>query len=134
MKKIIKTESEWRKILTPEQYSILRKKGTEAPNSCSLLRNKEQGTYFCVGCDNPLFKSSKQFETKDNPGLEGWPSFDEPISGHVEFTEDKSLGMIRTEVLCAKCGGHLGHLFFDETLKNKKHYCINGAVLRFSVV
>ncbi len=134
MEKVIKTDAEWKKLLTSEQYDILRKKGTEAPNSCSLLKNEEKGTYCCVGCENSVFKSSEKFETKNNPGLEGWPSFDQAITGHVDFKEDNSYGMKRTEVLCAKCGGHLGHFFIDEDRPGKKHYCINGVVLKFKKI
>ena len=128
MKKIIKTDLEWKKILTPEQYNILRKKGTEIQNSCSLLKNKESGIYSCVACGNKLFKSSNKF----NSGT-GWPSFFEPYSDEaLEFKEDNSLGMKRTEVLCARCGGHLGHVFNDAPqTPTGKRYCINGTVLKF---
>ena len=127
IKKIVKSDKEWRKILTPEQYNILRGKGTEIPNSCGLLRNKEKGTYSCVGCGNKLFKSSEKFESGT-----GWPSFFEPYSDDaLEYHEDSSLFEKRTEVLCAKCGGHLGHVFNDGPPPTGKRYCINGVVLRF---
>jgi peptide-methionine (R)-S-oxide reductase len=128
MKKVIKTDAEWKKILTPEQYNILRKKGTEAPGSCSLLKNKEGGVYSCVGCGNKLFKSSEKFDSGT-----GWPSFFEPYSDEaLEYKEDNLLGMKRTEVLCAKCGGHLGHVFDDAPqTPTGKRYCINGVVLKF---
>ncbi|VVB80097.1 Peptide methionine sulfoxide reductase MsrB [uncultured archaeon] len=127
IKKIQKTDAEWKKILTPEQYNILRKKGTEAPGSCSLLRNKEKGVYACVGCGNKLFKSSEKFDSGT-----GWPSFFEPYSDEaLEYHEDNSWGMKRVEVLCAKCGGHLGHVFDDGSAPTFKRFCINGIVLKF---
>ena len=127
MKKAVKTEDEWRKILTPEQFNILRKKGTESPGSCSLLNNKERGIYSCVGCGNKLFKSSGKFESGT-----GWPSFTEPFSkDSLDYKEDNSLFMKRTEVLCARCGGHLGHVFPDGPPPTFKRYCINGIVLKF---
>ncbi len=128
IKKIIKTDAEWKKILTPEQYNILRKKGTEVPNSCSLLNNKESGVYSCVACGNKLFKSSNKFDSGT-----GWPSFFEPYSNEaLEYKEDNFLGMKRTEVLCAKCEGHIGHVFYDAPqTPTGKRYCINGVVLKF---
>ena len=128
MKKIIKTDEEWKKILTPEQYNILRRKNTEQPHSCGLLNINQKGIYSCVACGNKLFKSSEKFDSKT-----GWPSFFEPYSKNsVEYKEDNSLSIKRTEVLCAKCGGHLGHVF--EAIPNKKRYCINGIVLRFEKI
>src|SRR3989339_808969 len=112
MKKIIKTDAEWKKILTPEQYNILRKKGTEIPNSCGLLNNKEEGIYSCVACKNKLFKSSKKFDSGT-----GWPN---------------SFFQKRTEILCAKCGGHLGHVFNAVNTPTGRRYCINGIVLKFN--
>ncbi|MEK6885502.1 MAG: peptide-methionine (R)-S-oxide reductase MsrB [Nanoarchaeota archaeon] len=130
MKKEIKTDAEWKKILTPEQYNILRKKGTEPSNSCGLLRNKEKGVYSCVACGNKLFKSSEKFESRT-----GWPSFFEPYSKDaLEYKEDSSLFDKRTEVLCAKCGGHLGHVFPDGPPPTFKRYCINGTVLKFEKI
>jgi peptide-methionine (R)-S-oxide reductase len=127
IKKIIKTDEEWKKILTPEQFSILRKKTTESPGSCSLLYNKNKGIYKCVACGNKLFKSSGKFESGT-----GWPSFTSPYSENsLEYKEDDSLGMKRTEVLCAKCLGHLGHVFPDGPPPTFKRFCINGIVLKF---
>ncbi|MCU0642436.1 MAG: peptide-methionine (R)-S-oxide reductase MsrB [archaeon] len=127
IKKVIKTDAEWKKILTPEQYAVLRKKGTETPGSCSLLSNKKKGVYECAGCRNKLFKSSGKFESGT-----GWPSFTEPYSDEaLEYKDDNSLLMRRTEVLCAKCGGHLGHVFPDGPPPSGKRYCINGVALKF---
>ena len=127
IKKLIKTDAEWKKILTPEQYSILRKKGTEMPGSCGLLKNKYKGIYSCVGCGNKLFKSSGKFDSGT-----GWPSFTEPYSDEaLEYKDDSSLMMKRTEVLCAKCDGHLGHVFLDGPPPTFKRFCINGIVLKF---
>jgi methionine-R-sulfoxide reductase len=124
-------EEEWKQKLTPEQYKVLREKGTEAPFSGEFLDNYEDGTYKCVACGNKLFNGSSKYESK-TPGLIGWPSFQDVIdSGAVKLQSDDSLGMKRTEVVCAKCGGHLGHLFDDELSPNGKHYCINSVCLEF---
>lgn len=127
-KKIEKSEKEWREILTSEQYYVLREKGTELPFTGSLLDNKEHGVYKCAGCDQPLFLS----DTKFNSGT-GWPSFYKPISENaVDELTDKSHGMIRTEVLCSKCNGHLGHVFDDSPTPTGLRYCINSVSLCFA--
>ena len=124
---LIKTDEEWKEILTPEQYQILRKKGTEKPNFCGLLQNKEKGVYVCVACGNKLFKSSGKFDSKT-----GWPSFIEPYDENsLDYKDDSSLFFKRIEVLCKNCSGHLGHVFDDGSKPNRKRYCINGIVLKF---
>lgn len=121
------TEEEWKSKLTPEQYRILREKGTERPWSGPFLENKEKGVYECAGCGTELFSS----ETKFDSGC-GWPSFFEPIqSDAVKEQKDTSHGMIRTEVVCAHCGGHLGHVFPDGPKPTGLRYCINGGALDF---
>jgi peptide-methionine (R)-S-oxide reductase len=105
---VTRTDAEWRERLTPEQYYIMREHGTERPGSCALLFEKRSGTFSCVGCDTPLFKSTLKFESGT-----GWPSFNDPVPGSVETTVDRSHGMTRTEVHCATCGSHLGHVFPD---------------------
>lgn len=121
------TDAEWRHLLTPEQYDVLRGHGTERPGSCSLLREKRQGVFECVGCGQPVFKSGTKFESGT-----GWPSFDTPVEGAVETTTDRSYGMVRTEVHCSRCGGHLGHVFPDGPPPTGLRYCINGVALNFS--
>lgn len=123
---IQKTDEEWRRILTPEQYQILRQHATERPGSCALLVEKRPGTFSCAGCGNELFVNETKFESGT-----GWPSFFEPRPGSIGTTVDRSHGMTRTEVHCAQCGGHLGHVFPDGPPPTGQRYCINGAVLRF---
>lgn len=127
-------EFEWKKRLTPEEYRVLRKKGTEAPYSGELLDNKEEGVYLCKGCSASLFSSETKFDSES-----GWPSFLKPIKeGAVAEESDGSLGMRRTEVLCNKCGGHLGHVFTDGPTTDAQgkpmpglRYCINSVALKF---
>ena len=121
-----KTDAEWRTILTPEQYDVLRGHGTERPGSCALLREHRAGTFKCGGCGQPLFVADRKFESGT-----GWPSFFAPIEGALESTIDRSLGMVREEVHCSRCGGHLGHVFPDGPPPTGLRYCINGVALSF---
>ena len=123
---VTRTEAEWRKRLTPEQFAVMRNHGTERPNSCALLLEKRPGTFTCAGCDTPLFESKLKFESGT-----GWPSFTVPIAGSVAETIDKSHGMVRTEVHCAVCGSHQGHVFPDGPPPTGLRYCINGVALNF---
>jgi peptide-methionine (R)-S-oxide reductase len=120
------TDAEWRKLLTPEQYRVLRQHGTEAPGSCALLREKRPGTFVCAGCGQPLFQADTKFESGT-----GWPSFFNPLPGSIGSTEDSSYGMQRTEVHCSRCGGHLGHVFPDGPPPTGLRYCINGVATKF---
>lgn len=124
---VTRTDDEWRRILTPEQYDVLRGHGTEPPGSCALLREKRAGTFSCAGCGLPLFESRLKFESGT-----GWPSFNDPIDGAVETSVDRSHGMVRTEVHCAHCGSHLGHVFPDGPPPTHQRYCINGIAMTFS--
>jgi peptide-methionine (R)-S-oxide reductase len=125
--KIVKTEAEWKEILTPEQYYILRQKGTDMPGDGGYTKHFEKGTYHCAACDAQLFESGTKYESHC-----GWPSFDDAIDGAVEYSLDKSHGMIRTEIICTKCGGHLGHVFDDGPRDTTgKRYCVNTTSLRF---
>jgi len=122
------TDEEWRKKLTPEQYHVMREKGTEAPFTGSLLHNDKGGDYTCAACGNVLFKSDHKFDSKT-----GWPSFyDMATEGAVKIQEDTSHGMRREEVLCANCGGHLGHIFHDAPDQpTGMRFCINSCALDF---
>jgi peptide-methionine (R)-S-oxide reductase len=123
--KVNKTEEEWRRELSPEQYEILRQKGTERPWSHEYNDEKRSGTYRCAGCGAELFPSDTKFESGS-----GWPSFYAPAEDEaVETESDASLGMVRTEVLCASCGGHLGHVFDDGPNPTGLRYCINGCAI-----
>jgi len=120
------TDEEWRRLLTPEQYRVMRGHGTEAPDSCALNVEKRPGTFVCAGCGQVLFKSEKKFDSGT-----GWPSFNSPVAGSVEASEDRSHGMVRTEVHCSRCGSHLGHVFDDGPPPTHQRYCINGVAMNF---
>ncbi len=120
------SDDEWRKRLSPEQYHVMRQHGTERPGSCALLHEKRAGVFTCAGCDQELFASKLKFESGT-----GWPSFNDPVPGSVETTTDRSYGMVRTEVHCAHCGSHLGHVFPDGPPPTGLRYCINGVALNF---
>lgn len=122
-----KTEAEWKEILTDQEYHILREKGTERAFTGDLYDNKKEGAYLCAGCGHEMFSS----ETKYESGT-GWPSFYAPISeDKIALEQDRSLGTVRTEVLCARCGGHLGHVFEDGPQPTGLRYCLNSAALDF---
>ena len=121
-----KTEDEWRRSLTPEQFQILRKHGTEPPGSSPLNHEKRDGTFVCAGCGQPLFSSETKFESGT-----GWPSFWRPLDGAITTSTDRSLFMTRTEVHCGRCSGHLGHVFPDGPQPTGLRYCMNGAALTF---
>ena len=121
-----KTDEEWRKELTPEQYRVLRRHGTERAGTSALNHEKRTGVYFCAGCGEPLFDSATKYESGS-----GWPSFYQPRENAVETETDNRLLMNRTEVHCAKCGGHLGHVFPDGPEPTGERYCMNGAALKF---
>lgn len=124
---IQKSEQEWQQELTPEEYNVLREKGTERAFTGKYWNHKEEGVYTCAGCGTPLFNSDTKFESGS-----GWPSYYAPVSKeNVAEKLDKSYGMIRTEVLCGKCGGHLGHVFNDGPQPTGMRYCINSASLDF---
>lgn len=123
---IQKSEAEWREQLDGESFRILRQKGTEMPHSGLYNLHFENGGYHCKGCGSKLFESQMKF----NSGC-GWPSFDDALEGSVEYRQDRSHGMIRTEILCASCGGHLGHIFNDGPTKTGLRYCVNSASLQF---
>ena len=116
-----KTDAEWRAQLTPQQYEILRQEGTERPNSSPLLKEHRKGIFACAGCDNPLFSS----ETKYESGT-GWPSFYQPLENAVGKRSDRTFGMMRTEIHCRRCGGHLGHVFDDGPKPTGLRYCMDG--------
>ncbi|MTH80172.1 peptide-methionine (R)-S-oxide reductase MsrB [Paracoccus aestuariivivens] len=120
------SEAEWRAILTPEQFDVLRRDGTEYPGSSPLLQEHRNGIFSCAGCGRDLFSS----RTKYDSGT-GWPSFWAPLQGAVITVQDKSLGMVRVEVRCTRCGGHLGHVFKDGPQPTGLRYCMNGIAMTF---
>jgi peptide-methionine (R)-S-oxide reductase len=124
--KLVLSDEEWRERLTPEEYEVLRRHGTERPGTGCFLGTKDPGTYVCAACGNPLFRSGEKFESGT-----GWPSFTEPVSADAVTTvEDRSYGMRRTEVRCARCDGHLGHVFTDGPPPTGLRYCMNSVAMR----
>ena len=123
---VTKSDEEWRKILTPQQYAVLRGHATEAPGSCALLSEHRAGTFACAGCGQSVFVAERKFESGT-----GWPSFYAPLQGALGTSQDRSSGMMRTEVHCSRCGGHLGHVFPDGPKPTGQRYCINGVALVF---
>jgi methionine-R-sulfoxide reductase len=128
--KVVKTEEEWKKLLTPEQYRVMREKGTEMPFTGKYYLNHEKGMYVCAACGNELFSSDMKFDSRC-----GWPSFDREIAGGKIKTQiDTSLGMVRTEIMCGRCGAHLGHLFDDGPTNTGMRYCVNSVSLDFKPI
>jgi peptide-methionine (R)-S-oxide reductase len=126
-RKVNKSEAEWKEILTPQEYYVLREKGTDRPGDGGYTKHFEKGTYHCAACDAQLFESGTKYESHC-----GWPSFDDAIKGSVEYILDKSHGMLRTEIICTSCGGHLGHVFDDGPRDTTgKRYCVNTSSIRF---
>lgn len=121
-----RTDAEWQAALSPEAYDVLRQEGTERPGSSPLNHEKRKGTFACAGCDQAVYASDAKFDSGT-----GWPSFWEALAGGVGLKEDDSLFMTRTEVHCARCGGHLGHVFDDGPPPTGKRHCINGVALTF---
>ncbi len=126
MRKINKTDAEWRAELAPEQFEVLRCHGTERAGSSPLNVEKRNGIFYCAGCGHPLFSSETKYESGS-----GWPSFYAALDQGVVTTQDRSYAMVRTEVTCANCGGHLGHVFPDGPRPTGERYCMNGLALKF---
>ena len=121
-----RSEAEWREKLTEEQYRVLREKGTEAPHTGKYNLHFDEGQYKCAACDAQLFEGDQKFASNC-----GWPSFDDAIEGSIEYVQDTSFGMIRTEILCSNCGSHLGHVFDDGPTQTGQRYCVNSASIDF---
>jgi peptide-methionine (R)-S-oxide reductase len=121
------TDAEWRKLLTPEQYDVLRREGTERPYTSALNHEKRAGTFACAGCALVLFSSETKFDSHT-----GWPSFWQPLANAVDTRDDRTFGMLRTEVHCHRCGGHLGHVFTDGPKPTGLRYCMNGVAMTFT--
>ncbi len=126
MDKIDRSDPQWKSLLTPEQYEVLREEGTERPNSSPLNQEKREGTFVCAGCGQPLFKSDTKYDSRT-----GWPSFYASIPGALETRTDRKLLVARTEYHCARCGGHQGHVFEDGPAPTHQRFCNNGVALRF---
>ncbi len=124
---VVHTDAEWRKLLAPDQYVVLRQAGTERPFTSPLLHEERTGTFACAGCDLPNFSSKTKFDSGT-----GWPSFWAPLDGAVKQTDDHSYGMIRSAVSCSRCDGHLGHVFDDGPKPTGLRYCMNGLALKFT--
>jgi peptide-methionine (R)-S-oxide reductase len=125
--RVVRSDEEWRRLLTPEQYEVTRRGGTESPGSSPLTEEHRRGTFLCVCCDLPLFSSKAKYDSHT-----GWPSFWQPVSKrNVREEEDRSLGDVRTEVICARCDAHLGHVFDDGPEPTGLRYCMNGVALKF---
>ena len=124
---VSKSEADWKKLLKPDEFHILREKGTELPFSGKYNNHFEKGVYKCKGCNAPLYRSENKFDSHC-----GWPSYDMAIPGAIEYIKDSSRGMQRIEIVCAQCGGHQGHVFNDGPTLSGKRYCVNSASIKFS--
>ena len=123
---VTRSDAEWRRLLNPEQYMVMRRFGTEAAGSCALNHENRPGTFICAGCDQPLFASKTKYESNT-----GWPSFNDPIDGAVGTKKDPVYGDLQVEVHCRRCGSHLGHVFPDGPPPTNLRYCINGVAMKF---
>ncbi|MGB8513829.1 MAG: peptide-methionine (R)-S-oxide reductase MsrB [Pseudolabrys sp.] len=123
---LTRSDAEWRRLLSPDQYMVMRRFGTEPAGGCALNHEKREGTFVCAGCDQPLFVSKTKFESNT-----GWPSFNDPIYGAVGIKKDQVYGDLQVEVHCRRCGSHLGHVFSDGPPPTNLRYCINGVAMKF---